>query len=62
MISAGKVFKVLVLVIIFENPIKNFLGQQFDELCKDISSSVLIVLGLKFKQYMKSNQMQMLNY
>jgi hypothetical protein len=55
LIPTGKVFDVLVSFIIFDDPIKSFLRQQFDELCKYISSSIHIALRLKLKQYMKSN-------
>jgi len=55
LIPTGKVFDLLVSFIIFDDPIKSLLRQQFDELCKYISSSVHIALSLKLKQYTKSN-------
>jgi len=55
LIPTAKVFNVLVSIMVFDDPIKSFLGKQFEELCKYISSGVHIVLSLKLKQYMKSN-------
>jgi len=55
LIPTSKVFDVLVSIIVFDDPIKSFLRQQFDELCKYICSRVHIALSIKLKQYTKSN-------
>ncbi len=55
LVPAGKVLDMLVSVIMFNYPIKGFLWQKLDELCKYIRSSVHIALWLGLGQYMKSN-------
>ena len=54
-VPAGKMLDILVSVILFDYPIKDFLWQKFDELCKYIRSCVHIALRLGLGQYMKSN-------
>ena len=55
LVPAGKVLDILVSVILFDYPIKGFLWQKLDELCKYIRSVVHIALRLGLGQYMKSN-------
>ncbi len=55
LIPAGKVFDILVSVILFDFPIKGFLWKKFDELRKYIRSVVHIALRLGLKQNTKSN-------
>ncbi len=54
-VPAGKMLDILVSIILFDYPIKDFLWQKFDELCKYIRSCVHIALRLGLGQYMKSN-------
>ena len=55
LVPAGKVLDILVSVILLDYPIKGFLWQKLDELCKYIRSRVHIALKLGLRQYMKSN-------
>lgn len=55
LVPAGKMLNMLVSVILFDYPIKNFLWKKLDELCKYIRSCVHIALRLGLRQYMKSN-------
>ena len=55
LVPAGKVLDILVSVILFDYPIKGFLWQKLDELCKYIRSGVHIALTLGLRQYIKSN-------
>ena len=55
LVPAGKVFDVLIPVILFDYPIKGFLWKELNELCKYIRSGVHIALRLGLRQYTKSN-------
>jgi hypothetical protein len=55
LVPTGKVLDIFVSVILFDYPIKGFLWQKFDQLCKYIRSRVHIALKLGLGQYMKSN-------
>ncbi len=46
---------ILVSLVLFDYPIKGFLGQKLDELCKYIRSGVYTALRLCLGQYTKSN-------
>ena len=55
LVPAGKVLDILVSVILFDYPIKGFLWQKLNELCKYIRSVVHIAMRLYLGQYTKSN-------
>ncbi len=55
LVPTGKMLDILVSVILFDYPIKGFLWQKFDELCKYIRSGIHIALRIGLGQYMKSN-------
>ncbi len=55
LVPAGKLLDILVSVILFNYPIKGFLWQKLDKLCKYIRSSVHIALRISLGQYTKSN-------
>ena len=46
---------ILISVILFDDPVKGFLWQKLDELCKYIRSVVHIALRLGLGQYRNSN-------
>lgn len=55
LVPTGKVLDILVSFILFDYPIKSFLWQKLDQLCKYIRSDVHIALRIGLGQYMKSN-------
>jgi hypothetical protein len=55
LVPAGKMLDIPVSVILFDYPIKGFLWQKFDQLCKYIKSAVHFASKNVFNQNIKSN-------